>query len=301
MRGALLAAALAVPALSWAAEERAALAQAAVSSDSEGFHASSFSLGLAPFYASPHRYTGLLARSLRFSQADWAVGGEAVGFEDHRRYRDGWLHIDAGVAKLVGTSVSAALTRGWFDPSGRSVELMLERSLVDSRAGIEKNLSATLAGVGGDLPLTPATMLNGSIAVQHVEDDNRRTHARLRLSHELAAAPTAIQVQARYRAIRARNPYTGNYFNPRSLDEVLVGPFARIDRAGWRGTFWAGAGTQRVDGTRKRAYALEANLVSPRLAESPVFFTISLGVKRDGARAEGYDYRYFTAGLAARF
>jgi hypothetical protein len=291
---------LAVPALA-GAQERAGLGEFAFSRDSDGLQASVFSVGAAPLYAAPYRYTGVLARSLRYSQADWAVDGGAIGVQERRRYKDGWLHLDAGVAKLDGTSVSAMVSRGWFDESGRSVELMLERGLVDSRQGIEKNLSATLVGVGGDLPLAAATILTGSAGIQYVEDDNWRTHVRLRLTHELVVAPTAVQLQARYRGIRADNPHTGNYFNPRSLDEVLFGAFARVDRANWRGILWAGAGSQRVDGTTKGAYAVEASLVSPRLAEMPAYLTLSFGVKHDGARGDGYTYRYVSAGFAARF
>lgn len=283
------------------AQERAGLGELGFSRDSDGLEASAFSRGAAPFHAAPYRYTGILARTLRYSQAGWVADGKAIALQDRRRYSDGWLHIDAGLARLGGTSVSAAVSRGWFDESGRSVELMLERNLVDSREGIEKNLTATLVGVGGDLPLTTATMLTGTAAVQYVEDNNWRTHLRLRLSHEIVAAPAAVQLQARYRGIRADNPHTGNYFNPRSFDEVLFGAFWRVDRSDWRGILWAGAGTQRVDGNTQDAYAVEASLVSPRLAELPAYLTLSFGVKHDGARAGGYTYRYVSASFAARF
>ncbi len=279
----------------------AALAEFTSSRDSEHLEISSLSAGIAPSYITQDRLTGVLVRGLRFAQPDWSQSGQQVMFVDRRKDRAGWQQLEIGATQLGRSSVAGAFTRGWFDDTGRSAELFVERSRVESKAAIEKNISATLAGVAADVPLGEHVMASGYVAAQYLEDQNWRSHVRLRLSVEFNPAPAAAQLQVRMRSIRASHPFTGNYYNPKAFEEVLVGTYFRIDHRDWRFTLWAGAGPQRADAATQSAYVAEARVIAPRMAEVPLHASLAFGVRRDGARESGYAYRYIMANLGYRY
>jgi hypothetical protein len=279
----------------------ALLAEFFSSHDSEALKIYSFSTGYAPYYVTQERLGGVVARQLNFSQPGWALRGEQLAIQQRSKTRDSWTQFELGFTHLGHNSLAGAFNRGWFDDSGRSAEVFAERALVDSRRSIEKNLSATLVGAAADLPLSEHSVATGYLAAQYMEDNNWRSHMRLKLSYELNPAPAAVQVQARVRSIRASNPFTGNYFNPKAFDEVLLGTFIRFDHLDWRLNLWMGAGQQRADGNTRNAYVVEARLQAPRMAEVPVHASLTVGVRRDGARGEGYTYRYIMGNLGVRF
>lgn len=282
-------------------EGPALLGEFFASRDSENMEITSVSSGLALDYVTQDRMTGVLARQLSFTQSGWSREGQQVALQHRQKTRDGWLQMEINATHLGHTSMAGAVTRGWFDDSGRSTEIFAERMLVDSQRGIEKNLSSTMAGGAADLPLGEHAVASGYVAAQYVEDNNWRSHVRLKLAYEINPAPAAMQLQVRARSIRASHPFTGNYFNPKAFEELLVGAFFRFDHRDWRFNLWAGAGPQRADAITRNAYVVEARLLAPRMAEVPVHASLTIGARRDGAREGGYSYYYIMGNLGYRY
>lgn len=296
-------AALVLPAAMAAAPEEPAAWMAAFSAsrDSENLLVEQRGVGGAWWYLNPDRMAGMWINELRVAQDGWRASGTQANFQYRKRYRDGWLHTEAGVSNLGATFWSGAVSRGWFDDSGRSTEFFAERGMVDTRAGIGRKISGTLIGLGVDRPLAKSATVSASGAAQYMEDNNWRGHARLKMSITLSESPSLIEAQARYRVVRASHAVSRFYFNPRTFEELLVGAFLRIDRNDWRMSLWAGTGPQRIDGARKNAYAIEARIQSPRLVEAEAHASLTAGIHRDGARGTGYYYKYVNGNVAYKF
>jgi hypothetical protein len=271
------------------------------SRDSENLLIEQRGAGGAWWYLNPDRMTGVWLHELRVAQDGWKISGQQGAFQFKKRYREGWLHAEAGVAHLGRTFWSGAFSRGWFDATGRSTEIFAERSMIDSRAGIQKGISGTLVGGAIDRPLGPRVNTSVYAAVQYMEDNNWRGHARLKLSVTLSESPSTVEAQLRYRMLRASHSVSQFYFNPRSFEELLVGPQFRVDRNDWRFMLWAGTGPQRINGLHKNAYAIEARILSPRLVEAEAHASLTAGMRRDGARGTGYYYKYIAGNVAYKF
>jgi hypothetical protein len=279
----------------------AALGDFFSSLDSESLEIASAASGIAPLYITPERLTGVVVRGLRYAQPDWHRNGQQLSWIDRRKGRDGWQQAEINATHVGRGSVGGAFTRGWFDDTGNSSEVFVERSRIESKAALEKNLSATLAGAAADFRVGANALASGYLAAQYLEDQNWRSHVRLKLSYEFNPEPAAAQLQLRLRSIRASHPFTRNYYNPKAFDEVLVGAFFRVDHLDWRFTLWAGAGPQRADATTQHAYVLEARVIAPRMAEVPLHASLAFGARRDGARDGGYAYRYVMGNLGYRY
>lgn len=302
MRRAGLLAAVFIPLAAQAADDGPGLlADFSLSRDSEQFEISTASAGFAPYYVTQDRLAGVLTRQLRYSQPGWSRDGEQVSLQDRRKSRNGWQQLEINATHLGRSSVGGSFTRGWFDDTGRSSEVFAERNLVDSQRAIDKDIAATLIGAAVDIPLDEFAAASGYAAVQYIEDNNWRSHIRLKLSLELNPAPATAQLQARVRSIHASRPFTGNYYNPKAFEEVLFGLFLRFDHQDWRFNLWAGAGPQRADAVTRTAYVIEARLQTPRLAEVPVHASLTVGARRDGARESGYSYRYIMGNIGYRY
>ena len=177
----------------------------------------------------------------------------------------------------------------------RRQEYFLERDVVATRQGLERDLHATFAGAAYDLPLDDRHVLTGLVGLQHFTGGNRRLHLRGRYV-AVVNEGWGLSAQLRTRYFRSSDPHQFDYYSPRWYAEVLPVLQLRRFRGGWMYQVAAGAGRQAdSDAGWRDARLLEASVTSPpteadwRFRASFHHSTTPGGVASDG----GYRYRQF--------
>jgi len=170
-----------------------------------------------------------------------------------------------------------------------------ERSLVDSREGIERGLNARTLHAIADWSAAArgATLVLSRTAYS---DRNDRPAARVRLWHNLCADCGVHALVAAERYTNTR-PYTGNYFSPERYLRVMAGAGLRQRFDG--GTFAARAlfGRQRVDGVERPSSQLQLGFDSP---PAPGGWRWQAALVRD-QKQPGYAYLQGTISAYLRF
>lgn len=175
----------------------------------------------------------------------------------------------------------------------RRQEYFLERDVVATRQGLERDLHATFAGAAYDLPLDERQVLTGLVGVQHFTGGNRRLHLRGRYV-AVVNEDWGLSAQLRTRWFRSSDPHQFDYYSPRWYAEALPVLQLRRFRGGWMYQVAAGIGRQADSDTGWRdARMLEASVTSPgdeedwRFRASFHYSTTPGGVASD----DGYRYR----------
>lgn len=217
--------------------------------DSDGFVTQRARVGALVQQRSPYDFLGIAAGTEYFRQADWSERGYSLLGVLEKRDRE----TAAGVSAVAGVMhvesrdllFADAVWNHRYSTSTGS-ELMVQRDIVESRAGLQQGITQTYAA--GTLEhaftdrLTTIVLAGG----QHFSDDNDRAHLRGWLIYTLLPEH-GLSLQARARAYESSRQGSAFYFNPEHYQNGDVGLRWRGGVAGWRFHAVLAAGEEKID------------------------------------------------------
>lgn len=180
-------------------------------------------------------------------------------------------------------------------------EYFVEREIVETPLGLQRDIYATYAGAAYDLPINDRNSLATVIGVQDFTGHNVRLQYRGNFAHVLAP-DWGLSVQLRMRAFHNSTPNEFDYFSPRWYAEAIPTLQLRRFSNGWRYAVAAGVGEQRsADSAWRSARRFEATVTSPQSGQvwswQGAFIYSNTPVNSGG----GYSYRQVTISLGRRF
>lgn len=239
-----------------------------LSTDSEGFNTKQFVLEYFPRYQNADSYSGIRYTAHFYNQNNWMRKGQQFALT-HRNIdpatANGW-NLNAG---LFHQDRHSLLT---LDGSYRntlatqtSMELIINREAIETRAALDKGVYSTLAGIALDQGVGAHITLVGLAARQDFSDGNARNHGRFKLIYQ-PDLDLGLTLQARYRQYNSTsNNVGGAYFNPGRYSETMLAVGWRKRIQGWNLSLTGGVGEQKVAADPySTTYLLETSLQSPR-------------------------------------
>ncbi|WP_179403417.1 hypothetical protein [Burkholderia guangdongensis] len=166
---------------------------------------------------------GLGASLTHYSAPDWAATGR--GAYGLYREHDAQQTVDArlGVMDTDGhTTVTGTLDYMRHITADTGLGVSAERDVVDSIVGIEKGLTYNSLMLVLDHQFTPRFTVGAVAGAFRFSDDNTRPLLRTRWNYELVAN-SGLNAYIKTRTYYDSNPYQGNYFSPRWLNEYSGG------------------------------------------------------------------------------
>lgn len=131
-----------------------------------------------------------------------------------------------------------------YDNSRFRKELFVERDIVETPLGLQRNLYSTFGGAAIDLPINDRNTLTVLGGFQDFSGDNERLH--LRANYVYVVSPKAgVSAQLRGRYLHNTVPREFDYFSPRDFVQAL--PVLQVRRfvSGWQLLAVGGIGAQR--------------------------------------------------------
>lgn len=278
----------------------APIADVNTASDTDGFNALRWRVGVLPSYANPWRYAGAVAQSTRFAQNDFRKDIAAVlgVYRDQRRDTLAGVDIEAGVARVSGhLRLIGDATLRMTTTLGTAVDLNASADLVETRKALDRGIGFTFLAAGLEQQFGERFTLTGLAGWQHFSDGNSRPHLRARLIW-LAVPEAGITLQLRYRQYWSRDAdVRGAYFNPDEYQQWLAVMAIRKRYAGWIYSGAIGAGQEFSTGAGSRAaYLAEARAEGPIAADARL--VIRAGYYRSAGFIDNPDYAYRHLGAA---
>lgn len=196
-----------------------------------------------------------------------------------------------------GESVIGAASA--HDSSRFRKEFFIERDIVETQQGLDREIYSTLAGAAIDLPASERTVFTALAGVQEFTGDNVRFHLRGNAVHVLDPE-IGLSAQLRGRYFHNTEPGEFDYYSPGWYAQVL--PVAQIRRfvSGWELVAAGGLGLQRDSKSdwRRSDYAHVRFRSPPKprnwLVQGELTFT---NAPSDSAAA-GAGYHYFQTRLS---
>ncbi|CAG1011353.1 hypothetical protein RHIZO_04006 [Rhizobiaceae bacterium] len=299
--GLALAALLAAGAIAPAAHAdngRAAILDASISSDTDGFRASRLRAGGHFLYENPWKYAGVAVQTTRYSQGDFREDAQGVVglWRDQRRDTLAGVDAEIGAVRVAGhTRAVGDITWRIVPGPATAVEVLASADLVDAPEALERAIGYALVGVSAERAFGERFSVTGLAAWQPFTDGNARLHLRARMIW-LAMPEHGVSAQLRYRQYASRDDDVGGaYFNPETYRQWLAVAAIRKRHAGWMLSGALGAGQERSSGNGTQgAYLAEAR------AEGPLGDRARLVLRAGYHRAAGFvdapDYAWRYAG-----
>lgn len=197
-----------------------------------------------------------------------------------------------------GDSVIGAISA--HDDGPFRKEFFIERDIVETRQGLEREIYATFAGAAVDLPINDRNVVTALAGVQTFTGDNTRLHLRGNYIH-VVKPEAGLSVQLRGRWFRSSDPGEFDYYSPRWYAEIL--PVAQVRRfvGGWELVGAAGLGVQRdASSDWRQSRYVHARFRSPKRGawRANGRFTYTNTPSVSAGSDAGYSYVQFTLGLS---
>ncbi len=271
--------------------------------DSDG----AFQHSLTALYERRHEQAlfGAGAGSWRFTEGDQARDFRLLELRYNGPSREGlaflrarWLDGAQWNPLLLNGSWRRTVSDRWY------VELFGERELIDSIAGLDRQLLSTGAGLSADYRINPDVTLVGALFGQRISDGNRRLGAVVRLIYQPPWI-AGLNLQTRSTAMRASFDGVG-YFSPAHRQEhlLMLGYSRALFDERFSLRLLAGPGLQRLrnsfgDRTRNTLFFAELRLrgwFSDHYGLELSSICTNTGGPNDGFPAS--DYRYCSGQLS---
>jgi hypothetical protein len=283
----------------------AALADIAVSSDTDGFRASRARAGALHPYANPWSYAGAVAQTTLYTQGDFRkqVDGIVGLYRDQRRDTLAGVEVEAGVARVTGHLRPIGDATWRLTPaSGTAVDLTASADLVEAPKALDRGIGYTFIAAGMEQQFGSRLTATGLAGWQSFSDGNARPHLRARLIW-LAVPEEGITLQLRYRQYSSRDADVGGaYFNPDTYRQWLAAAAIRKRHAGWTFSATLGAGQEQAANAESRAsYLAEARVETPIAGDVRLVLRASYNRAAGFIDSPGYAYRIAGATLVLPF
>ncbi len=182
-------------------------------------------------------------------------------------------------------------------------EVLAERDIVETPAGLDRGIYSTFVGAAIDLPADDSNIFTALVGAQEFTGDNFRLHLRGNYIHVIDQE-LGLSAQLRGRYFRDSDPREFDYYSPRYYAQVL--PVVQMRRFvdGWQLLAAGGIGVQRdADTDWSQANFGQFRVTSPaRGAWSFGAETIFSQVPSNSAvSGPGYDYFQARLNLSRRF
>lgn len=283
----------------------APVADAVVTSDTDGFHSLRLrATGLYP-YDNQWRFSGVALQTAQYGQDNFRknVAGVLGIYRDQRRDTLAGVDAELGLVRVSGHLRPVGdVTLRMTTTLGSAVDLIASADLVETPIALERGVGYTFVAANIEQQLTEHFTVTALAGLQTFSDGNARTHLRARLIW-LADPENGITLQLRYRQFSTRDTDVGGaYFNPAQYRQWLGVAAIRRRYAGWIVTGAMGAGQEHSTGTGSRAsYLGEAS------AEGTITENVRLLLRASYSRSAGfidsdnYAYRRGSATLVMPF
>ncbi len=268
-----------------------------LSSDADGTEIAKTALDLDFRHADGEHYQGMSLEQARFRP----FGQGWIG--DRRAY---WRFADGGGQwkwnGRIGTDGRTLLGNASIhNEVPRRQEYFLEREIVETPLGLQRDIYSTYTGAAYDLPFDDRNILTTVLGVQDFSGRNVRLQYRGNFVHVIAPA-WGFSAQLRLRYFHDSNPHEFDYFSPRWYAEAIPTLQLRRFRAGWRYAIAAGYGRQRAaDSGWHDARIFVAAVTSPKEGHDWFFqagFTYANTPVNSGFT---YDYKQLTFSIGRSF
>ncbi|WP_338243083.1 hypothetical protein [Aurantiacibacter hainanensis] len=189
------------------------------------------------------------------------------------------------------------------DESRFRKEFFIERDIIETPLGLERDLYTTFAGGVIDLPVDDRNIFTVLTGLQEFSGDNERIHLRANFIHVLKP-DAGLSVQLRTRYFHSTEPGEFDYFSPRDFGQVLPTVQLRRFVGGWQFLAVGGLGAQRFTGGdwRQANYAegrVQSPSVGPWNITVEVIYANTPG--NNAVQAGGYDYVQGRFAIRRRF
>ena len=186
-----------------------------------------------------------------------------------------------------------------FDDSSYRKEFFIERDLIETPLGLERNLYTTFAGAAIDIPADDRNIFTLLGGVQEFSGENMRYHVRANYVHVIKPE-IGLSAQLRGRYFNSTEPNEFDYYSPEYFAQIL--PVLQMRRFidGWALRAVGGIGVQRdsVTDWSQSNYAQLTAATTP--GSGPWSFEIDLlYTNTPGNNAQAFDnYSYFQSRVA---
>ena len=200
------------------------------SHDSDGLDQRSIALGTATSGG-----WGVKGAAMRFTApGGWAADGQLLAATYQRATQATQFNAAAGVARVgrhdhaVG---SLDVLHALGTSGGSALGLSAQRSVLDSRAGIDAGLTYDSAAVVADHAFSQRFNVGMVGGATWFSDGNRRPLLRTRWNLSLHEG-SGLNAYIKTRSYRNSDPYRPEYFSPERLNEASLGLSVRFAAAG---------------------------------------------------------------------
>ena len=178
------------------------------------------------------------------------------------------------------------------DDSRFRKEFFVERDIIETPLGLERELYTTFGGAAIDLPLNERNIVTVLAGLQEFSGENERIHLRANFIHVLKPE-AGLSVQLRTRYFHSTEPGEFDYFSPRDFGQVMPTVQLRRFVGGWQLLAVGGIGAQRFTGANwQRANYVELKAQSPTRGpwnlSAEIIYANTPG--NNTVQTEGYDY-----------
>lgn len=270
------------------------------SGDSDGTEVARAALDLDVSRTDETRYVGLRLEKARYNPNDrgWE-SRDRIFVRAAARAGDWQLRGSVGTDghSLIG-SLSA------HDEARFRKELFVERDVVETAQGLDRDIYSTFVGGAVDLPADDRNVLTLLAGVQEFTGDNVRLHLRGSFVH-VVKPDWGLSAQLRARWFRSSEPGEYDYYSPRHYAQILPVLQVRRFTRGWELVGAAGFGVQRDSGTDWRGSRyVHARFRKPAgksawSVNGALTYTDTPSVS--GTSRPGYSYVQMSLGVSRRF
>ena len=228
---------------------------------------------------------------IKLERARFGPSGQQHRSDDRIYYRFAGTGADWKWNGALGTNGDTWLGSASIHNEARfRQEYFVERDVVETPMGLDRDLYSTFVGAAYDAPLDDRNVLTGLVGVQDFSGDNTRLHLRGRYIRVLKEN-WGLSAQLRTRYFRSSDPHEYDYYSPRWYAEAIPMLQLRRFRGGWMYQAAAGWGRARDNESGWRdARLVEASVTSPKHARD-WFFKASLTHSNTPINS-GYSYDY---------
>lgn len=208
---------------------------------------------------------GAVTGAMHYSSPGWSANGALLAATYKRYGREQQVDASLGAARIDGQSYlvgAADYLYRWAD--GNALGAAFERSVVNSRGGIEDGITYNALALVGDYVFTPRINVGVAVGTTLFSDDNNRPFLRTRWNLALTEA-YGLNAYLKTRSYRNSDPDRPQYYSPSSLNEVSLGLSVRTRPADHVVlTAWVDGGMQYTSNGNEPIWSAFVGLASPQ-------------------------------------
>ena len=180
-------------------------------------------------------------------------------------------------------------------------EYFVEREVVETPLGLQRELYSTFVGAALDIPFDDRTSLSTVLGAQDFDGRNTRLHYRGNLVYILSP-DWGLSAQLRLRYFHDSVPGELDYFSPRWYAQAIPTLQVRRFVNGWRYAAAVGLGQQyTADAERRSARLLELSITSPIEGRDWFLKAAFTHTNTPIDSGLGYDYSHFLVSVGRSF